>query len=64
MIRTPAIDWLTLAPSLALLAATIAALMSAVLVPERWRKNVSWAFCLAGLRGRLRGGGSSLRAER
>jgi len=48
VIRTPAIDWLTLAPSLALLAATIASLMSAVLVPERWRKNVSWFFCLAG----------------
>jgi NADH-quinone oxidoreductase subunit N len=51
VIRTPSIDWLTLAPSLALLAATIAALMSAVLVPERWRKNVSWAFCLAGYAG-------------
>jgi len=48
VIRTPAIDWLTLAPSLALLAATIASLMSAVLVPERWRKNVSWFFCLTG----------------
>jgi len=48
VIKTPAIDWLTLAPSLALLAATIASLMAAVLVPERWRKNVSWFFCLAG----------------
>lgn len=51
MIRTPAIDWLTLAPSLALLAATIASLMSAVLVPESWRKNVSWLFCLTGYAG-------------
>jgi NADH-quinone oxidoreductase subunit N len=51
VIKTPAIDWLALAPSLALLAATLASLMSAVLVPERFRKNVSWAFCLAGYAG-------------
>jgi NADH-quinone oxidoreductase subunit N len=51
VIKTPAIDWLTLAPALALVAATIASLMSAVLVPERWRKNVSWFFCLAGYAG-------------
>ncbi len=51
MIKTPAIDWLALAPSLALLAATIATLLSAVLVPERLRKNVSWALCLAGYAG-------------
>lgn len=51
MIKTPAIDWLTLAPSLALLAATLVSLMSAVLVPERLRKNVSWAACLAGYAG-------------
>jgi len=51
VIKTPAVDWLTLAPSLALLAATIAALSSAVLVPERRRKNVSWFFCLTGYAG-------------
>ncbi len=51
MIKTPAIDWLTLAPALALVAATIASLMSAVLVPERWRRNVSWFVCLAGYAG-------------
>jgi NADH-quinone oxidoreductase subunit N len=48
VIKTPALDWLTLAPSLALLAATLVSLLSAVLVPERFRKNVSWAACLAG----------------
>jgi NADH-quinone oxidoreductase subunit N len=51
VIKTPAIDWLTLAPSLALAAATICSLMAAVLVPERWRKNASWVFCLAGYAG-------------
>ncbi len=51
MIKTPAIDWLTLAPSLALVAAMIASLMAAVLAPERWRKNLSWAFCLVGYAG-------------
>ena len=51
MINTPAIDWLALAPSLALIAAMIGALMAAVLVPERWRRNVSWFFCLVGYAG-------------
>ena len=51
MIKTPAIDWLTLAPSLALVAAMIASLMAAVLAPERRRKNLSWAFCLVGYAG-------------
>jgi NADH-quinone oxidoreductase subunit N len=51
LIKTPAIDWLTLAPSLALLAATIASLLSAVIVPERRRKDVSWFFCLTGYAG-------------
>jgi NADH-quinone oxidoreductase subunit N len=51
VINTPAIDWLALAPSLALIAAMIGALMAAVLVPERWRRNVSWFFCLAGYAG-------------
>ncbi len=53
MIKTPALDWLTLAPSLALLAATIASLLVAVLVPERRRKIFAWLFCLAGYAGAL-----------
>jgi len=57
VIKTPPIDWLTLAPALALLAATLASLMTAVLVPERFRKNVSWAACLAGYAGALAAAG-------
>jgi NADH-quinone oxidoreductase subunit N len=48
VIRTPSIDWLTLAPSLALVAATVLALMAAALVPERVRKQAAWVSCLAG----------------
>ncbi|MGD0167571.1 MAG: NADH-quinone oxidoreductase subunit N [Gaiellaceae bacterium] len=48
MIKTPPIDWLTLAPSLALVAATIISLLTAVLVPERFRKRVAWAVCVIG----------------
>ena len=48
MIRTPAIDWLTLAPSLALAAATTLGLLVAVLVPARARRQVAWLVCLAG----------------
>jgi NADH-quinone oxidoreductase subunit N len=48
VIKTPPIDWLTLAPSLALVAATIISLLTAVLVPERFRKRVAWAVCVIG----------------
>jgi NADH-quinone oxidoreductase subunit N len=48
MIKTPSIDWLALAPSLALAAAATIGLLTAVLVPERVRKQVALAVCLAG----------------
>jgi NADH-quinone oxidoreductase subunit N len=48
VIRTPSIDWLALAPELSLVAATVAALTAAVLVPARFRKQVAWASCAAG----------------
>jgi NADH-quinone oxidoreductase subunit N len=48
MIKTPPVDWLTLAPSLCLVASTVVSLMAAVLVPERARKQVAWGSCLSG----------------
>ena len=48
MIETPAIDWLALAPSLALAAATTVGLLVAVLVPARARKQAAWLVCLLG----------------
>jgi NADH-quinone oxidoreductase subunit N len=48
LIKTPTIDWLALAPSLALAGATTIGLLVAVLVPARARKQVAWFVCLAG----------------
>jgi NADH-quinone oxidoreductase subunit N len=48
VIRTPAIDWLTLAPSLALLATAYLLLLESVLPPARLRKPVAAVGCLAG----------------
>ncbi len=47
-INTPAIDWLALAPSLALAAAATVGLLAAVTIPERARKQAALAICLAG----------------
>ena len=48
MIPRPHIDWFALAPMNALLAASAIALLSAVLVPRRWRKGIASAFCALG----------------
>ena len=48
MIDTPNVDWLALAPTLALLGASGVALLTAVLVPEWLRKTVSAVVAFAG----------------
>jgi NADH-quinone oxidoreductase subunit N len=48
VIDTPNVDWLALAPTLALLGASGVALLSAVLVPEWLRKTVSAVVAFAG----------------
>src|SRR5205823_9401882 len=48
MIPRPHIDWFALAPVDALLAGSAIALLSAVLVPRPWRKDVASAFCALG----------------
>jgi NADH-quinone oxidoreductase subunit N len=48
MIETPKVDWLALAPTLALLGASGVALLAAVLVPAWMRKAVTAAVTLAG----------------
>ncbi|HXG76500.1 MAG TPA: NADH-quinone oxidoreductase subunit N [Gaiellaceae bacterium] len=48
MIDTPKVDWLALAPTLALLGASGVALLAAVLVPEWMRKAFAGATALAG----------------
>jgi NADH-quinone oxidoreductase subunit N len=48
VIDTPTVDWLALAPTLALLAASGIALLSAVLVPEWMRRGVAAGVALAG----------------
>jgi NADH-quinone oxidoreductase subunit N len=48
MIDTPSIDWLGLSPSLALLGASVVALMATVLVPAWMRKGVTAAFAFLG----------------
>ena len=48
MIETPQVDWLSLSPSLALLAAAGIALLGAVLVPAWMRKGLTAAVAFAG----------------
>ena len=48
MIPRPHVDWFALAPVNALLLATGIALLTAVLTPRSWRKNVSAAVCALG----------------
>ncbi|CAN5184393.1 NADH-quinone oxidoreductase subunit N [soil metagenome] len=48
MIETPSVDWLALSPTLALLGASGAALLSAVLVPQWMRRGVAAGVALAG----------------
>ena len=48
MIETPTVDWLALSPTLALLAASGIALLSAVLVPEWMRRGVAAGVAVIG----------------
>ncbi|HLF68903.1 MAG TPA: NADH-quinone oxidoreductase subunit N [Gaiellaceae bacterium] len=48
MIETPKVDWLALAPTLALLGGSGVALLAAVLVPSWMRKSVAAGIALAG----------------
>ncbi|MFL5918572.1 MAG: NADH-quinone oxidoreductase subunit N [Gaiellaceae bacterium] len=48
MIDRPHVDWFALAPVSALLLAAALALLSAVLVPRRWRRGVAATLCALG----------------